>query len=392
MSTNSSIAAHPSIPADRDILVCIFQRGAADGLNALVPYTDPDYILHRPTIAVPNPGQPNGGIALPFPHDDYALHPALAPLEQIFLDGNLALVHATGVPHGSRSHFSAQGLIERGVTDKAGPNTGWLGRHLALTPPASGSAFRIVSISGNVPVALTGASEPLAISNLAEFGFDQGIVDSGYPEVLASLFQSPVPFFAPAGAALAAIEELQAADLAAYAPLPGVYPDTPLGNKLAQAGQLIKSPLPVEVLCMDSDGWDHHESLPTYIDLSLTELADALRVFYDDLGTTAMQRITVLVYTEFGRRVGENGSVGVDHGTGSLAYLIGGGVNGGQVISTWPGLNEANGDLEMGEDLKITTDLRSVITEMLDKRLGGTTVGTVFPGFAGVTDVNAFLS
>jgi uncharacterized protein (DUF1501 family) len=389
VSTANNFAAHPSIPGDRDILVCIFQRGAADGLNAVVPYADPDYAgLHRPTIAVPPPVDINDPRYLTA---EYALHPSLSPLKSIYDVGDLALVHATGVPHQIRSHFSAQNLIERGVVDKIGPNTGWLGRHLALTPPASSSAFRAISISGNVPVALSGAQDPLAFDNLNDAVFDQGIIDSGYPQVLADLFRSPVPFFGPAGAALAAMDELQLADLPSITPDNGaVYPpNSPLGNKMMQAAQLIKSNLPVEAICIDSDGWDHHENLPTYIDISLTELATTLSAFYTDMGA-GMARVTVLVYTEFGRRVAENGSAGADHGTGSLAYLMGGGVNGNQVISDWPGL--APGNLEYGEDLKITTDLRSVIAELLNKRLGGTNVGTVFPGFAGVTDVNAFLT
>ena len=386
MSIANRIVAHPTIPGDHDILVCVFQRGAADGLNALVPYSDADYYGHRPDIGIPAPGSPGGGI---YVTNDYALHPVLAQLKPIYDAGDLALVHATGVPHQIRSHFSAQNLIERGVVEKTGPNTGWLGRHLASSPAASSSAFRAISISGNVPVALSGAVDPLAIDNLNDFGFDQGILDSGYPQVLAELFQSPVPFFGPAGAALTAMEELQAADLASITPANGaVYPDTALGNKMRQAGQLIKSELPVEVICVDSEGWDHHESLPTYIDLSLSELAEVLSAFYTDMGP-GMSRITMLVYTEFGRRVAQNGSMGTDHGTGSLAYLMGGGVNGGQVISDWPGLAAAN--LEYGEDLKITTDLRTVISELLNKRLGGTDVGTVFPGFSGPTDVNAFL-
>jgi len=386
VSTTNRIVAHPTIPTDHDILVCVFQRGAADGLNALVPYGDADYYTHRPTIGVPAPGNPNGGI---YVTDDYALNPSLALLKPIYDAGDLALVHATGVPHQIRSHFSAQNLIERGVVEKTGPNTGWLGRHLASSPAASSSSFRAISISGNVPVALSGAVDPLAIDNLNDFGFDQEILDSGYPQVLADLFQSPVPFFGPAGAALTAMEELQVADLGSISPANGaMYPDTALGNKMRQAGQLIKSILPVEVICVDSDGWDHHESLPTYIDLSLTELAEVLSAFYTDMGV-GMSRITVLVYTEFGRRVAENGSNGTDHGTGSLAYLMGGGVNGGQIISDWPGLDLPN--LELGEDLRITTDLRTVISEMLNKRLGGTDVSTVFPGFTGPTDVNAFL-
>lgn len=385
MSLDNTIAAHPALPADRDILLCIFQRGAADGLNALAPYSDADYYLHRPTIALPAPGDPGGGI---YVDDDYALHPALAPLKPIYDAGDLALVHATGMPHQIRSHFSAQNLVERGLVAKNGPTSGWLGRHLALAPPATGSAFRAISISGNVPVALGGADEPLAIDNLNDFGFEQDILDAGYPQVLAELFGTAVPFSGSANAALQAMEELQAAGLASITPDNGaVYPaNSVFSAKMLQAAQLIKSNLPVEVICVDSDGWDHHENLPTYIDLSLTELAEVLHAFYTDMGS-GMARISVLVYTEFGRRIAQNGSVGTDHGTASLAYLMGGGVNGGQIISDWPGL-----DIGVNEDLQITTDLRSVIGEMLGKRLGGTDLGQVFPGFTGPTGVNAFLS
>ncbi len=384
MSTMNRIAAHPSIPADRDVLVCIFQRGAADGLNALVPYTDTDYYLHRGTIAVPQPNQPGGGIDL---DGEYALHPALQPLENIFAAGDLALVHATGVPHQIRSHFSAQNLVERGVVDKNGPASGWLGRHLANIPAASNSAFRAISISGNVPVALGGVADPLAIDNLDQFGFDPGILDAGYPEVLAALFAGMQPFAGTANAALTAMEELQAANLPAITPENGaVYPpDSALAKRMQQAAQLIKSQLPVEVVCVDSDGWDHHESLPFYIDASLSELAKVLSAFYTDLGT-AMSRVTVLVYTEFGRRIAKNGSEGTDHGTANLAYLMGGGVNGGRVISDWPGL-----DIGTSEDLRITTDLRTVLVELLDKRLGGVDVGTVFPEFTAPSPVGAFL-
>ena len=368
----SPMAAHPSIPADRDVLVCVFQRGAADPLNAVVPWGDPDYYLHRAAIGVPPPG-PAGGIDL---DGFFALHPALAPLLPIYAAGDLALVQATGVPHRIRSHFSAQNLIERGVVDKAGPTSGWLGRHLAHSPPASASAFRAISISGNVPVALTGAAEPLAIDNLVDFGFDPDIIDSGYPEVLARLFANPVPFAGPAGAALAAMDELQAADLAKIVPENGAaYPTTAFGGRMQQAAQLIKSELPVEVVCVDSDGWDHHESLPNYIQQSLDELARTLAAFYTDLGG-GMSRVCVLVYTEFGRRIAENGSLGTDHGTAGLAYLMGGGVDGARVLSNWPGL-----DINADEDLPITTDLRGVILELLAKRLGGTDRDAVFPGF-----------
>ena len=388
MATNGQQRSTASLtyPVGRDILVCIFQRGAADGLNTVVPYGDADYYAQRSAIAVPPPGSPGGAIDL---DGFFGLHPALAPLKTIYDAGDLALVHATGVPHGSRSHFAAQGLVERGVDNKAGPDTGWLGRHLALSTSGLSSAFPVMAISGNVPVSLMGSAEPLAISNLSDFNFDQGIIDSGYPAVLADLFRSPIPFFGPAQAALSAMDELQAANLSAITPDNGaVYPSTATGDKLKQVGQLIKSTLPVEVICLDSDGWDHHENLPNYIQPSLAELAGALEAFYIDMGAQ-MQRITVLVHTEFGRRVAENASAGTDHGTGSLAYLLGGGVNGGQVVSNWPGLDAPN--LEMGEDLQITTDLRTVLSELLTRRLGGTDISTVFPGFTGPVSANVFL-
>ncbi|MCG7948320.1 MAG: DUF1501 domain-containing protein [Candidatus Thiodiazotropha taylori] len=374
------------LPTDKDLLVCLFQRGAADGLNSLVPYTDPEYYSQRPNIAVPAPGAQGGAIDL---DGHFALHPALSPLKAIYDSGQLALVHATGIPHNSRSHFVAQDIVERGVSAKPLPSSGWLGRHLSLDPVSNGSAFRIVSISGNVPVSLHGASEPLAISNLSEFGFSQEIIDSGYTEVLGNLFDDQIPFAAPAQAALSALTELQAAKLESILPEHGAsYPNTELGKKMQQTAQLIKSNLPVEVICIDAGGWDHHENLPVNLQQSLTDLADSLSAFHTDMADL-MQRISLFVMTEFGRRVAENASVGTDHGTGGVAYAMGGGVNGGQVITDWPGLSTA--DLHFGEDLAITTDLRTLLAELLNKRLGGTDLAQVFPGFAGPTTANLFL-
>ncbi|MCG7925415.1 MAG: DUF1501 domain-containing protein [Candidatus Thiodiazotropha taylori] len=374
------------LPTDKDLFVCLFQRGAADGLNSLVPYTDPEYYSQRSNIAVPEPGAQGGAIDL---DGRFALHPALAPLKALYDSGQLALVHATGIPHYSRSHFVAQDIVERGVSAKPLPSSGWLGRHLSLDPVSNGSAFRIVSISGNVPVSLHGASEPLAISNLSEFGFSQEIIDSGYTEVLGNLFDDQIPFAAPAQAALSALTELQAAELESILPEHGAsYPDTELGKKMQQTAQLIKSNLPVEVICIDAGGWDHHENLPGNLQQSLTDLADSLSAFHTDMADL-MQQISLFVMTEFGRRVAENASVGTDHGTGGVAYAMGGGVNGGQVITDWPGLSTA--DLHFGEDLAITTDLRTLLAELLNKRLGGTDLAQVFPGFAGPTTANLFL-
>ncbi len=183
--------------------------------------------------------------------------------------------------------------------------------------------------------------------------------------------------------------ELRNAGLDDFTPENGViYPAGQLGQRLRQVAQLIKSPLPVEVICLDSDGWDHHESLPYYINQSLTELGQALNAFYHDMGAQ-MARITVIVHSEFGGRVRQNASQGVDHGTAGLCYAMGGGVNGG-IVSDWPGL--ATQDLEIGEDLKITTDLQSVLSELLNQRLGTADLNNVFPDFAGSQSLGLFRS
>lgn len=374
-----------SIPADKDILVCIFQRGAADGLNSVVPYGDNDYIVHRPSIFVPNPGAVGGAIDL---DGFFGLNPALADLKTIYDANDLAFVHATGIPHGSRSHFSAQGLVERGITEISGASTGWIGRYLNATAASSNSAFRAVAIAGNVPVSLLGATDPLAISELSAFALDQGLVGTDYPNLLENMYANEVPFSQTANAALSAMDELNQANISSITPQNGAtYPSGALGNRLQQAAQLIYSDIPVEVICIDSDNWDHHENLTNYLNASLVELNNALFAFYTDLGTE-MRRVTVVVMTEFGRRVFENGSNGTDHGTGSCAYVMGGGVNGGQVFSNWPGLDIPN--LALGEDLAITTDLRSVILEMLEKRLDGSANGSVFPGYTGTANNNLF--
>ncbi len=374
-----------AVNPDRDVLVCIFQRGAADGLNSIVPYADPDYATRRPRIALPPPGDPGGVIDL---DGFFGMHPSLAPIKPLYDAGRLALVHATGVPHGSRSHFDAQALVEGAVVAKADLSEGWIGRHLATSLALTNSSFRAVSISGNVPFSLTGAIEPIAIEGIQEFGLGD-LTGSSYQALLADWYQQPVPYSGPAEAAIYAMDELLLADPSRFTTENGAsYPETELGRKLLQAAQLIKSPLGTEVICLDVGGWDHHENLPAFLAPALSDLAACLAAFDTDMGAR-MANITVLVHTEFGRRVADNSASGADHGTASVAYLLGGGVNGGQVAGTWPGLTD--GDLAFGEDLRIETDLRTVFSEMLLKRLGRAETGLVFPGFTGPVDMSLFL-
>lgn len=358
-----------------NVLVCVFQRGAADGLNSVVPWRDADYYALRPRIAVPPPGDGDGA-AIDL-DGFFGLHPQLAPLLPLYTEGRLALLHATGVPHGSRSHFDAQALVEAGATDDAGLDAGWLGRHLAATAAEDDSLFRAVAIAGAVPGSLRGARDPLAIGDLDSFGLGE-LGGSHYQDTLALLYADGRPYADPAQAALAASDALAAADPGQYGPENGAdYPAGELGGRLLQAAQLIKAELGIEVICADVGGWDHHESENSFLPTALDGLARALLAFDTDLGAR-MAQVTVLVITEFGRRAADNVSAGTDHGTAGCAYLLGGGVAGAQVAGVWPGLAPAA--LAGGQDLAITTDLRQVLAQML-ARLGNPDPASAFPGF-----------
>lgn len=361
-------------PGLRDILVCVFQRGAADGMNSIIPYGDGDYYNLRQTIGVLPPNQ-GGALDL---DGFFGLHPAAAALLPLYQSGRLAAVHATGVPHNTRSHFDAQALMESGATEKQYLGTGWIARHLQATVSAEDRPFRAVAISGAVPMSLAGADDPLAIDSLEQFGIgDAG--GSSYQDTIDTLYTGDVPFSGVAQAALTASDELAAADPTQYPPANGAaYPQSQLGSGLLQAAQLIKADLGVEVVCVDVGGWDHHENLPAVMPGSIGDLAASLSAFNTDLGAM-MDHVTLAVMTEFGRRAAENGSDGTDHGTGGCAWLMGGGVIGAQVAGSWPGLAAAN--LYQGEDLAITTDLRDVLAQLLSRRLLNGNPGAAFPGF-----------
>lgn len=369
----------------KPVLVCIFQRGAADGLNAVVPHGDADYYRLRPTIAVPKPGQPKGALDL---DGFFGLHPSLQPLQSWYGAGRLAFVHACAFPHNIRSHFEAQTLTEAGVTQHQQlGSSGWLGRYLKATASSSGRPLRAVSISGSIPLSMQGASDPLAIDDIANFGLGS-VSGIAYQQTLSLLYPTTTPYADVAATALNAIDELAAANPQQFAPENGAsYPGAGLGPRLRQAAQLIKSDLGVEVLCMDSDNWDHHENLPDYIAGSLSELAQSLSAFATDLGTQ-LDRVTVVVMTEFGRRAAENGSRGTDHGTASCLYLLGGGVNGGQVAGEWPGLSPDA--LALGEDLAMGTDMRGVLVQLLQRRLGYASAASLFPGFGNASAPDLF--
>lgn len=395
-------AAEEDGPAeDRDILVCLFLRGGADGLSLIVPHGDQAYYDARPGLAI---GEPVGGGTSDRAIDldgFFGLHPALAPLGELYDDGLLAAVHAVGAPDGSHSHFDAMDTIERGVGVEVGGTVrdGWIGRHLASLDPTLGgsgglgglggsdadSPFRAVGFGTNLQTSLRGPVPATALQSIAEFHLGGAAAGSAVLErfqaSLAALYTGDDAFSALGRQTLDAIELLDTAALDDEPKNGASYPESELGSALSQVATLIRAELGLEVACVDAGGWDTHDAqgttegrLPTL----LTDLGSSLHAFATDLADR-LDRLTVVVMTEFGRRVDENASAGTDHGGGSCMWLLGGGVRGGKVYGTWPGL--APEQLSGPGDLAVTTDYRTVLAELVDRRLANTALGEVFPGF-----------
>jgi uncharacterized protein (DUF1501 family) len=365
-----------------DVLVNIFLRGGMDGLSVVAPFAEgANYYDVRPTIAVPEPGRPNGAIDL---DGRFGLHPTLAPLKEIYDQQHLAIVHATGSIDPSRSHFDAMTFMEAGVPGNKTLNTGWIGRHLQAAAWQNDSPFRAVGMGAMIPAALRGPITPLSIRSIADFHF-RGREDElqRLQQAISSLYTIQAPtnqLERQAGLVfktIATLDQLQATD---YQPANGAqYPDDEFGLGLKQVAQLIKADVGLEVACVDLGGWDTHENQGTLageFNTLLTTLSNGLAAFYHDL-RDYMAGVTVVTMSEFGRRAHENGSQGTDHGHGNAMFLMGGGVNGGQVHARWPGL--APEALDDG-DLAITTDYRDVLAEVVSRRLRNPALDQIFPG------------
>jgi len=378
-----AFAASPS--PQRDVLICIFQRGAADGLNMVVPVGDDSYYKNRPTIKI---AQPSGAAGAAIDLDGFfALHPSLAPFKELWDDGVLAAVHATGSPDGTHSHFDAMDFMERGTPGSKSIPTGWIGRHLgSVDTSGNTSPFRAVGMGTLVQASLRGPVAATALQSIADFHLGgKGAVASQiatFQASLSSLYADDAWLDLQAQQTVNAINTLAAKNPGAYQPQNGAkYPDTDFGSAMMQVAQLIKADLGMEVACVDLGGWDTHASqggaTGQQADL-LAELAGGLAAFHADLADR-MSRIIVVTMSEFGRRLLENGSGGTDHGHGNCMFVLGGGVNGGKVYADWPGL--APEQLSSPGDLAITTDYRTVLAEIVDRRLLNPKLGDVFPGF-----------
>ncbi len=369
-----------------DVLVVIFLRGGIDGLSAIVPYGDgAHYYDARPTQAVAEPG--SAAFAALDLNGYFGLHPAFAPLLDLYQANALAVVHAAGLTDSTRSHFDAMQFMEYGTPGSKTSATGWIGRHLQTAATQNDSPFRAVGMGAMLPTSLRGSVTPLSLRSIADFhlrGRENEL--HAAQQALAQLYRIEAPtdqLDTQAQLVFETVDLLQAVNAAGYQPAPGAqYPDDDegFGLGLRQVAQLIKADVGLEVACLDLGGWDTHENQGTrdgFFNAQLGTLAQGLNAFYTDLHDH-MPNISVVTMSEFGRRVVENASAGTDHGHGNFMLVMGGGVRGGQVFANWPTL--APERLNEG-DLAITTDYRDVLAEVIAQRLHNHALDQVFPNF-----------
>jgi uncharacterized protein (DUF1501 family) len=366
----------------RRVLITIFQRGAVDGLNMIVPFGEPHYYAARPTLAIARPSAPDAAIDL---DGFFGLHPRLAPLKPFYDRRQLAIVHACGSPDPTRSHFDAQEYMETATPGVKSTRDGWLNRYLHAREHNAATPFRAVALAPQLPRALQGIEPALAIGRIGQFGIRGGqagdMVQSAFESEYAAAAESVL--HSTGREAFNAVKMLKTADPLRYTPANGAeYPRSAFGEALRQIAQLIKADVGLEVAFAESGNWDHHanEGAATgQLATRLDDLGRGIAALARDLGDR-MQDVIILTMSEFGRAVAENGSRGTDHGHGNAMMILGGTVRGGKVYGRWPGL--APEQRHDGRDLSVTTDFRSVFAEVVRGHLGLQDPAAVFPGFA----------
>ena len=374
------------------IFICLFQRGAADGLNMIVPHGDKAYYALRPGIGIPRPaaGVTTSAIEL---DGFFGLHPALAPLKPLWDRGLLAPIHAVGSPSSTRSHFDAQNYMESGTPDRNGTPDGWLNRYLAThgtceacaPAPVTPSHFRAVALTDQTPRILEGPAPSVAMASLQQFTVR---ATGSQVERLEALYRTGrADIIHGTGSEMFdAVKMLKSADPARYAPTAGAnYPPGKFGQQLMQIAQLIKANLGVEIAFADVGGWDTHQNQggsTGQLANRLGEFARAIAALATDLGDR-MEDVVILTMSEFGRMARQNGSGGTDHGHAGAMFAIGGSVKGGKVYGKWPGLEREQ--LFEGRDLALTTDMRAVFSEIASRHLGATKLDAIFPDYTGAT-------
>ncbi len=363
----------------KKIFIAIFQRGAVDGLNVVVPHGERAYYALRPSIAIPPPNHgETGAIDL---DGHFGLHPALRSLKPLWDRKQMAIVEAVGSPDPTRSHFDAQDYMESGTPGLKATQNGWLNR--AMLRETQPSAIRAVSLSPDLPLSLRGENEALAISSINDFQIRDAQV--------ATTFESMYGMSADrilkgtARETFEAMKIMQSLQKAQDPPANGArYPAGRLGRSLEQIARIIRADVGLEVAFTDVGGWDTHVNevgaQPHLGQLAnlLRDFGDSLAAFSQDMGDR-MADITLVTMSEFGRTVKENGNRGTDHGHANAMFVLGGNVHGGKIYGDWPGLEREQ--LYEARDLNVTTDFRTVLSELVIKQMGNHSVATVFPGF-----------
>jgi len=375
------LAFAPQNSAPRgDTLVVVFLRGAADVLNMVVPHGEDAYYRLRPSLGIPRPDdasakQTERAIDL---DGFFGLHPSMGSLLEAWQSRHLAIIHACGAPDESRSHFKAMELMERGVEDERGPASGWIGRHLATLNTGNSSPLRAVGMGTRPQRSLSGTVPVSALRSIADFhlGGDSRALQQ-MRVALSTVYENDVL----GQDTLSIMDTLETLDPTSYQSSLATYPDTEFGLALKQTAMLIKAEVGLEVSAIDVGGWDTHFAQGSTSGLMpnlMQDLAEGLAAFHADMHDH-MGDLTIVTMSEFGRRASENGSLGTDHGHGSMVMVLGGNVQGGKVHGEWPGMRD--GQLIGPGDLAVTTDYRDVLSEILVKRLNNAATDVIFPEY-----------
>jgi uncharacterized protein (DUF1501 family) len=365
-------------PAEHPVLVCIFQRGAVDGLSMIVPHGDPLYYRARSRIAVPQ----TDVVDL---DGHFGLHPRLAALKPLWDNKSLAVIPAIGSPDVTRSHFDAQDYMESGTPGVKATPDGWLNRYCQHDREHQQTPFRAAAFGPQLPRILAGSAPSLAIDDLQAFGLRaKAPARDRLTRAFEALYAGEATGLLSTSSreAFEAVRLLQQANPVQYQPAGGVeYPRGKFGHVMLEIAQLIKADLGLRVAFADVSGWDTHVnqgSTEGQLATRLDEFGSALAAFAQDMGER-MRNIVVLTMSEFGRTVQENGNAGTDHGHGTTMLALGGPVSGGRIAGTWPGLDPAQ--RFEGRDVAVTTDFRDLFSEILARHLGAQDLSAIFPGF-----------
>ncbi|HYG81097.1 MAG TPA: DUF1501 domain-containing protein [Pyrinomonadaceae bacterium] len=360
----------------RKTLIAIFQRGAVDGLNMVVPHGEGSYYELRPQIAIAQPGR--GAESAVDLDGFFGLHPAMRPLKPFWDEKRLAVVHAVGSPDNTRSHFDAQDYMESATPGVKSTQDGWLNRYMQARPDKQATPFRGISLTQNLPRSMQGRAPAVAMQNLADFQIRAGAYTQSVQGGFESIYEQGVNdvLRGTGKETFEAVNFLKRVN-------PAQYPAGQFGRALMQIAQLIKAGVGLEVAFSDVGGWDTHRGqggARGQLANLLGQFAQGISALVTDLGPARMQDVVVLSMSEFGRTVRQNGTGGTDHGHANAMLVVGGSVRGGKVYGRWPGLKDEQ--LHEGRDLALTTDFRDVFGEVASRHLGAVDLKKVFPGYA----------